>query len=296
MKNYWSKQKTTGYVTVAQKGRRRQLTPWRWSLVAILVVVVLALVAVVGVGKRGVAGLLSAQFTTQARILLVNRMTDGSLELGVASLDSDQLRTTWLSSFSDQIAPELNNQNVRSVVSQRLGMPLTGQFELNHLSGESWSKNLDAGFWSAIKLPSSDRQLYYRLWIASRDDSDLSLTATDPATIRQELKLTGLFTSYNRDCPVMIINTTATSGLGNRYAGMLEREGLRVVRLDSDSSQLSNSAVLFDQNMTSQCQKVADVIQSLFSGELAQAQTDLEQEYRVGIVVRLGQDGQFLTQ
>ena len=294
---FWSKRKSAGFVVPAKPGRRRKLSVWRQGLGAGFVLIVLFLVVAVGMGKSGLAKILSSDDHHQVRILLVGRTAEKISYLGIASWAPDQSSVVWLPEWLGQTNDDSSTDlDIRASISQKLALPLTGKIELKSESAQSWPHDLDIGFWPALKLAKPDRDLYYRLWLASRGGQGLVLTAGDAPQLRQEMQLTPLFTAFNRDCPIMVINTVPVTGLGSRYSMMLEREGLRVVRLDSDQTQQANSQVWFDADLADRCQKVADVMQSLFSPDLAQPRPDLESEYRASIVVFLGQDSQALSE
>lgn len=90
-------------------------------------------------------------------------------------------------------------------------------------------------------------------------------------------------------CPVAILNTTETRGLAGKIGEVFSNSGINVIRVDSDTERVEKSQIYFDDTIKG-CIDLVDKTSQIIPNSLIEANMEISQRYRAGIVVLLGQD------
>jgi hypothetical protein len=96
--------------------------------------------------------------------------------------------------------------------------------------------------------------------------------------------------SISDDCPIAVVNTTETTGLANKVADVLEDNGFLVVRTTNDFNKLDKTKIYFDENMSKCNQTLIEVSKIIPNSENNEANGEMANQYRAGIVIMLGKD------
>ncbi len=92
------------------------------------------------------------------------------------------------------------------------------------------------------------------------------------------------------DCTVAVVNTTEKLGLASKLSGVIEQNGVVVVRVTDQDSPYQLSTFSFSADHGS-CLSLSERLEVLFPNKLIKQQNQqLQQEYRADLVIFIGKD------
>ncbi len=297
-----------GHLKMAKpyKAARR---PWiKSSLIGLVVLLILVVAAVVGMGKRGLIGLMVGknQLGPQ-RYLIISPVNDQKVRLGIAVWQDGEGSLSWLPTLETIEASNGGSLSDQKWF-QKLGLLFGGVYQTGvgvvaekDTDAKNLGQEIEGKLWQGWGMGAPERVQLARLWLITHAGTVTTAQASAGAQLRRELDLGPLLTSFNSNCPVMIINTTGYTGLANRYSQLLETEGLRVVRLDTSNEAMAKSKIWIDSAKAQSCLPAAQIISGLFSNQYAdqnqvEKHDDLDAQYRASLVLFLGEDSTGLAE
>ena len=91
------------------------------------------------------------------------------------------------------------------------------------------------------------------------------------------------------NCPVAIVNTTDQAGLANKLASLLEKVSFLIIKKDSNSENLEKSYFVYDPQLE-ECQSLLDKLTEIMPETRVQADHQIAQAERAGLVIYIGKD------
>ena len=91
------------------------------------------------------------------------------------------------------------------------------------------------------------------------------------------------------NCPVAIVNTTDQAGLANKLASILEKVSFLIIKKDSNGENLEKSYFVYDPQLE-ECQPLLDKLTEIMPETRVQADHQIAQTERAGLVIYIGKD------
>jgi hypothetical protein len=91
-------------------------------------------------------------------------------------------------------------------------------------------------------------------------------------------------------CSVVVINSTTTSGLANRIAAVLEKDGYLVTRTGNFAEPLVRTTIYYDSGAAACMELISRSIKVFPLEPVLVGEEELPQRYRAGVVVIAGED------
>jgi len=185
-------------------------------------------------------------------------------------------------------------QYKRAVFSRILGVPVSDFLVIHESIGAADFAQLrrvlkQAAFKKFISFTMPWQEVAL-LPLLQNPPADVQMSSLEETQSRLQKSLVRAVTRSELSCTLAIVNTTEESGLARQLATVVERSGVRVVRI-TDASQLQEHSQLMTDPSRSECNWIIPLVRSWFFTDLIEEESsDAQLEYRAWGVVFIGAD------